>query len=341
MAKGALTKDPGKGVRLSAGVYRDPRTGKTYQSATGALGKDPRTKKKPKEIEGAPAVSPQVETAPATTAGPTPEQNFNDAMNGAFTNFNNMGEFTPQVEPMPQMPGGDYSQMRQQAEKVAMDSFNRNMQPQFEREQQAFRQRMAEQGVPETSEAYQRQYSDMMAQQNSARQNAMTSAFQAGQGEQAQAYGQSAQNYQLGLAGRDQQFNQGYQTWRSPLDQMSAISPFYNTNRQLTFEEQEAQRNRDWQDQTAAQNQKWNRSNMKYQANLANRGRGGGGGGGGGGGSAPAANIWDKYMDQIAMSNFGQTGQSQQSGGGYANGAIQGIASSIPWAISNLMKGGS
>lgn len=340
MAKGALTKDPGKGIRLSAGVYRDPRTGKTYQSATGALGKDPRTKKKPKELEGAPAVSPQVETAPAPTTT-EPEVGFNDAMGRAFEGFANMGQFNPQVEPMPQMPGGDYSQMRQQAEKVAMDSFDRNMQPQFEREQQAFRQRMAEQGVPETSEAYQRQYSDMMAQQNSARQNAMTSAFQAGQGEQAQAYGQSAQNYQLGMAGREQQFNQGLQQYRLPMEQLSAISPFYNTNQQLTFEQQEAERQRQFQQGMAQQQNKWDRSNMKLQYNLANQGRGGGGGGGGGGGSAPAANIWDKYMDQIAMSNFGQTGQSQQSGGGYANGAIQGIASSIPWAISNLMKGGS
>ncbi len=339
MARGALATDP-RGVRLSPGVYRNAQ-GKTYQSATGALGRDPKKKpKQPKQLEGAPA-----QIAPPGTIDPQNptidmgmDESLGSAMTRGFDQFGNMGNFDPQLAPMPEMPQGDYMAMRQKAEQTAMDSFERNMGPQQQREEAAFRNRMAEQGVSETSEGYQRQYADMKAQQNAARQNAATSAFQAGQGEQAQAYGQQAQNYQLGMAGRDQQFNQGLQQYRLPMEQLNALSPYYTTNKNISFEQQEAERQRQWQQQQAGQQNKWDRQNMRLQYNLANSGRGGGGGGGGGG--APAGQF-DKTFDNMMLQYMTQPQQQQPQYPGYAGGFFQGFGQGTPMGLMSGLKGGS
>ena len=333
----ALSKDP-RGIRLSPGVYRNPKTGKTYNSANGALGRDPKPKK-PMQFDGAPA---QIPNMPGAT---NPEQQnptfsvetIDQAMQRGFENFGNMGQFNPNLGPLPEMPGGDYSAMRQKAEQMAMESFDRNMGPQQEREEAAFRQRMAEQGVPETSEAYQRQYSDLKNQQNAARQNAMTSAFQAGQGEQAQAYGQQAQNFQLGLAGQNQQFNQGLQQYRLPMEQLNALSPYYQTQ----FQGQQAELDRQWQEQMAGQQNRWDRQNMRLQYNLAHSGRGGGGRGGGGGGGGNPAGMYDRSFDSMMMNMFANPQQQQPQYPGYMGGFLGGIAQGTPMGLFGGLKGGS
>lgn len=337
MARGALATDP-RGVRLSPGVYRNAQ-GKTYQSATGALGRDPKPKKTVKQLEGAPAqVAPSGNIDPQNpTTGMGMNEGFNDAMTRGFDQFGNMGSFDPQLAPMPEMPQADYTAMRQRAEQAAMDSFERNMGPQQQREEAAFRNRMAEQGVPETSEGYQRQYADMKAQQNAARQNAATAAFQAGQGEQAQAYGQQAQNYQLGMAGRDQQFNQGLQQYRLPMEQLNTLAPYYNTN----FQGQQAGLDRQWQEQMAQRQNRWDRQNMRLQYNLANSGRSGGGRGGSGGGGGNPAGQYDRTFDNMMLQYMTQPQQQQPQYPGYAGGFFQGFGQGTPMGLMSGLKGGS
>lgn len=150
----------------------------------------------------------------------------NQYMQNVFNALQSQGQFNPQG--LPQL-GQDYSQMRQQAEQVAMDSFNRNMQPRFQQEEADFRQRMAEQGVDETSESFQRQFKDLKDNQNNAFLNAQSQAFQLGQGEQAQAYGQN-------LASRGQMFNEQFQGYQLPLAQLNAMAPYYGYQNQANMQ---------------------------------------------------------------------------------------------------------
>lgn len=70
-----------------------------------------------------------------------------------------------------------------------MDQFNRSMQPEFDRQNAEFNQRMAEQGIDPNSGSYQAQYRALQNAQNEARQNAMNQATQ-------QAYAVQQQGFQ-------------------------------------------------------------------------------------------------------------------------------------------------
>ena len=345
--KGALAVDPKVGkqapVRLSPGVYRDPNTGTVYHSSTGGpFKKDPDVKKKPltpgSPTPNQPAVP--LDQSPAggtyTPASPSPNTDIENTTSQYMQQFQNMGQFQPTLDPLPQMPQQDYGAMRQKAEQMAMESFDRNMGPQFQREESAFRQRMAEQGVPETSESYKQQYMDMKNTQNSARQNAMTQAFQSGQGEQAQAYGQQAQNYQLGMAGRDQQFNQGLAQYRLPMEQLGALSPYYGGmqqnnqfGQQMSFNEKQAELQRQHDEQMAAQQNRYQIGQMKLNSKL-NPQRGGGGGGGGGGGMSlqdKMALLNQEFYNNMVAGSMQNGNQMPLPGygGGFLQGAGQGI----------------
>lgn len=332
MARGALATDP-RGVRVSPGVYRNAQ-GKTYQSKTGALGRDPRPKKKPATAPGVVNPPPGTEGAPAQnpTYSVDPDPNFDMAMGNVFQRFGQQGEFDPNLPEIPQ----DYGAMRQKSEQMAMDSFERNMNPQFQREEADFRQRMAEQGVPETSEGYQRQYMDMKNQQNAARQNAATSAFQAGQGEQAQAWGQAMQ-------GRQNAFGEQFQSYQLPMAQMNAMSPYYASNLQnqqfnnnLGFLGGQNDMNRQHDFDLAKQQNKFARQQMRLGAQLNPRG----GGGGGGGGGSPAGQF-DKTFDNMMLQYMTQPQQQQPQYPGYAGGFFQGLGQGTPMGLMSGLKGGS
>jgi hypothetical protein len=323
-----------------------------YQSKSGGgpFTRDPKVDKKPKPLTpGNPSPNPQTTAPvqPTESATTQIENTTNDAMQNLVGRVGNMQPFQPTMDAMPQMPQmspQEYSAMRQRAEQTAMDSFDRNMGPQFQREEADFRQRMAEQGVPETSEGYQKQYQDMKNAQNSARQNAMSNAFQLGQGEQAQAYGQQAQNYQLGLAGRDQQFNQGIQQYRLPMEQLGAMTPVYgqmSQNQQfgqrMTFDEQQAELQRQHDEAMAGQKYKYDRGLMRLQYKL-NPPRGGGGGGGGGGGMSMQdrmALMDREFYNQMAL-QAGQTPQ-QMPNNSLANNFLNGVANTTPLIIGGML----
>lgn len=336
MARGALATDP-RGVRLSPGVYRNAQ-GKTYQSATGALGRDPRPKKKPAVAPGAVHQQPQIEGAPGQnpTYSVDPDPNFEQAMGNVFQRFGQQGDFNPNLPDVPQ----DYGAMRQKAEQMAMDSFERNMTPQFQREEAEFRQRMAEQGVPETSEGYQRQYMDLKNQQNAARQNAATSAFQAGQGEQAQAFGQAMQ-------GRQNAFGEQFQSYQLPMAQMNAMSPFYASNLQnqqfgtnLNFLGNQNNINRQHDFDLAAQQNKFARQQMRLGAQLNPRGGGGGGGGGGGMSMQDRMNLMNQEFYNNMVLQSMQNGGQQMPLPGYGGGFTQGFGSGVGMGTMAGLGGG-
>ena len=74
------------------------------------------------------------------------------------------------------------------------------MEPQFQRENADFQQRMAEQGIDPNSGRYKTEYNNMQQQHNLARQQASDQAYQAGLGAQNQFFGQMMQSQQLPLA---------------------------------------------------------------------------------------------------------------------------------------------
>ena len=129
---------------------------------------------------------------------------------------------------LPQM-SQDYGSMRQQAYDNAMGQFERTNAEQFKQQQIAFNQSMADRGIPPGSEAWNREYAALQQAQNSARQNAMSNAFQLGQGEQAQMYNQ-------GLSTRQNAFSEMATNAQLPTQGLNALSGFYGGQQQMNLQ---------------------------------------------------------------------------------------------------------
>lgn len=240
------------------------KTGKAVKNlaavnkAIGALGTDP-------------GQNPQ----PAPTQAPTPQNtqgfteatdNANSYLNNVFGQLQNQGQFNP----------GDYTQMRQQASDVAMNEFNRQNSARFAQEDANFEQQMAEQGIDPNSEKYRYLKGQNDLSRQNAIQGAQNNAFQMGQSEQAQAYGQAANTYNM------------------PLNQLNAMSPYYGYQNQANLQQGQqnwaAGQNQLDRDFTAGQTQggydfqrEMAKLQQKYALQLQNNAPRGGGGGGGGG----------------------------------------------------------
>jgi len=160
-----------------------------------------------------------------------------------------MRNFVNDIGNVQQFAPGDYGAQREAANAAVMDTFNRRMDPQFQRELEDFNQRMAETGNPVGSENYNNQLQLLRQSQNDQRLNAQNQAYLTGQGEQAQG------------------FNQGFSTWGAnsqlPMQQYSTLAPWAMQNNQQV-----------WQGGQ-------NALDRRTQTNLANIGARAGGGGGG------------------------------------------------------------
>lgn len=173
---GIFTAPPPTDIIANPGTTNGDPTSPAGQPAPGALGVDPSAVDKPFTDMPAPA---------AAQAAPQ----------GAFG-------VSPSAAPPP-APAPDYAAQRLAAENSVMDSFNRRMEPQFQQQGQDFRARMAARGIDEGSEAFQQMYQNEVTNpQTDARADAMSRAFQLGQSEQAQQFGQGVEekrlNYDLG-----------------------------------------------------------------------------------------------------------------------------------------------
>ena len=256
----------------------------------GGIANAPRYAERLKAVQGAQTAAGQTPAAPTfdSTTGQA-----NQAISGAFQGIQNL-------QPM----NMDYGAMRQRAEQMAMDSFNRNMQPQFQREESDWRQRMAEQGIDPNSERARKEFEQMKQQQSGMTQNAMTSAFQAGQGEQAQA------------------FNQGVTQQMLPYQQLSSLSPFYQSQAAANLQGQQNA----WQGKQNA----LTRAQQLQMAKL---------GGGGGMTQADRLALIDAEqagrMALIAQEQALQSGQQLPNQMG--NAAVGGIASGIGAGITGSL----
>lgn len=249
----------------------------------GGIANAPRYAARLKQVQAAQTAAGQTPAQPTfdTTTGQA-----NQAISGAFQNIQNL-------QPM----NMDYGAMRQKAEQMAMDSFNRNMQPQFQREEADFRQRMAEQGIDPNGEQARKQFEQLKQQQNAMVQNAQTSAFQAGQGEQAQM------------------FDQGVTGQLLPYQKLSALQPFYAS--QAASNMQGSQNS--WQ-------AKQNELNRQAQMAMAKMG-----GGGNGMSMADRYALMDREMyNNMVMASM-QNGQQMpnQTGNAAVAGIGQGIANAV------------
>lgn len=206
-----------------------------------------------------------------------------------------------------------FQDMRNRASDTVMNQFNRQMDPQFQRQEQQFRQMMAEQGIQEGSDAYKQRFQDEVANpQAQARQNAMDQAYLTGASEQQQGWNQSFQGAQM------------------PMMQLNAMSPYFT--QQGAMQMQQGQQG--WQGQQ-------NQLQMQHELELAKRGNKyalqqiaatprGGGGGGGGLSYDQQLGLLDRQMyNNMVLQGGRYTKQPQQSGGssfgqGLASGAAMG-----------------
>lgn len=153
-----------------------------------------------------PAKPTKPTTPGGTTTPPTEEEKFKamspekqDAatreQSGAFVNQTLQGAMGYDVnDPTKNYQMGFENSMNKAYGNV-MDQFNRSMQPEFERQNAEFNQRMAEQGIDPNSGSYQAQFRALQNSQNEARQNAMNQATQQAYAVQQQGFAQQQGAY--------------------------------------------------------------------------------------------------------------------------------------------------
>jgi hypothetical protein len=150
--------------------------------------------------------------------------------------MNRAGDLAGQFNPYDlygKAPEQGYVQALEQAQASVMDQFNRQMDPQFARQNQDFQQQMMSQGIDPNSDAYKLQYEAMQRSQNDARLSAQSQAYQLGMESQKQGFGQYMQGLQYPLQAADIMKS----GWQVP----------------LTFQQDAQQREKDRQAQLQAQ----------------------------------------------------------------------------------------
>lgn len=284
---------------------------------------------------GAPDANPAPAVDPYTD--PNASVNF-DNVGGAvnrevFDDINaigNRGDF--QAQGLPEL-NQDYNQARQRSEQAVIDKNMRYLQPQFDRQMADFRQRMAEQGVPETSEAYQKQFADLQDAQNRARADVFNDATQTGRAEQQQQFGQA-------LQGRGQMFGEQLQTYQQPLNVLSAYAPYYGQNANIFQQQQQFGQERALADLGYQYDLGRMQADFGYNTRLANQAFGhnqrlarmrSGGGGGGGGGIDP----YDRQLDNLILG--GAAGGGRQQRPSIFGGAAQGFGSGVGLGLVGSM----
>lgn len=333
MAKGALARMP-KLTRVSEGVYRDSQgrlVNSSSRQSTPKTGGGVKLGKKPAQTAPAPQANPQREQYDQTLT------NANNMIQGAFNQYQQQGPFNYQGPLVGQFNPGDYQAQFDSAYQNSMNRFNRTMQPEFERQQQDFRQMAAERGWDPTSDAYAKAYQQQVTDpQSNARQGAMESAYGAGLQGQAQAYGQASNTYGQNLLGQQQGFNQYTTQYGAPLAGLNAFSPYfgaqaqgYQQQDQFNFLGGQNALDRQQQERMAALQNKY------ALQQIAAAPRGGGGGGG------------LSLQDQMALQNnsffnnlvlAGMQNGQQYPMPGMGSGFAQGLTAGVGAGIGSTLK---
>jgi len=232
------TNNPANGLkRVSPGVYRNSQGQLTNSSgrridSQGRPIKGTGSNKNPKAPAG-PATPP---TDAQRFAGLTPEQQGNE-MGDVSGNFginilNRAGQFDPN-NPWANIQQQGFTDQMSAARQSVMDEFNRTMEPEFQRQNEEFQQRMADQGIDPNSGAYQGQARAIAESQNNARNQARAQAFQLGSQYQQQGYDQFMGGQKLPF----EQYAATSDMWKVPYaTQMDALQA--EKNRQAQIQQQ-------------------------------------------------------------------------------------------------------
>jgi hypothetical protein len=123
----------------------------------------------------------------------SPQQQLQTTSGTSADIFQRMGGYAQQFDPATMQSQYDpiYSQEMERARQNVMGQFERQMGPEFQRQQEQFQQMAAERGLDPNSVAYKTQLQQLNERQDAARQQAMSGAESAAQGVQSQMYQQA------------------------------------------------------------------------------------------------------------------------------------------------------
>ena len=123
----------------------------------------------------------------------SPQQQLQTTAGTSADIFQRMGGYAQGFDPSTMQSQYDpiYSQEMERARQNVMGQFERQMGPEFQRQQEQFQQMAAERGLDPNSVAYKTQLQQLNERQDAARQQAMSSAESAAQGVQSQMYQQA------------------------------------------------------------------------------------------------------------------------------------------------------
>lgn len=155
---------------------------------------------------------------------------INSAVGTQFDRIMDRPEFAGQNLPQFQT---DFGADRRRVEDAMYGRQRELLDDRFGREEESFRQRMADQGIPEGSELFERRYQDFNRAKNDAYESARVSAMQQGSQEQQRQFNQTAQS-------RNQMFNEQALQYQMPLQQLGAFNPYFQgmTQGQLQNDQQ-------------------------------------------------------------------------------------------------------
>lgn len=168
-----------------------------------------------------------VDPAPQYTPAPVPamDPNLKASMDANIettdrlrNKFESQGDFNPQN--LPEIPGvkDGFSADRQRVEDSIVQNFDRRMQPQFQKEEAALRQRLAAEGVPEGSEQERRAIENLRRTQGDQRMDAIDRSIQTSGAEQSRMFN-------LASGARNQLHDEQLQRYKLPGERLTIMQP--------------------------------------------------------------------------------------------------------------------
>jgi len=181
MANGALGQDP---TTQQAAGFNPERLQRRINYLQKRNPNDPRLRKLRGKLQAGGQVPIQEQS---------PQQQLQTTSGTSADIFQRMGGYAQQFDPATMQSQYDpiYSQEMERARQNVMGQFERQMGPEFQRQQEQFQQMAAERGLDPNSVAYKTQLQQLNERQDAARQQAMSSAESAAQGVQSQMYQQA------------------------------------------------------------------------------------------------------------------------------------------------------
>ena len=181
MANGALGQDP---TTQQAAGFNPERLQRRINYLQKRNPNDPRLRKLRNKLQAGGQVPIQEQS---------PQQQLQTTSGTSADIFQLMGGYAQQFDPATMQSQYDpiYSQEMERARQNVMGQFERQMGPEFQRQQEQFQQMAAERGLDPNSVAYKTQLQQLNERQDAARQQAMSGAESAAQGVQSQMYQQA------------------------------------------------------------------------------------------------------------------------------------------------------